>query len=49
MVFRNHKTTILSNIKVSIAGVEIDQVTEARFLGVIIDQKLTWSKHLGLG
>ena len=47
MVFRNHRTTTLSNIKVvSIAGVEIDQVAEARFLGVIIDQKLTWCKHI---
>ena len=46
MVFSNHRTTTLSNIKVSIAGVEIDQVAEARFLGVIIDQKLTWSKHI---
>ena len=46
MVFSNRRTTTLSNIKVSIAGVEIDQVAEARFLGVIIDQKLTWSKHI---
>ena len=35
----NHRT-------LKISGVEIERKTEARFLGVIIDEKLTWSQHI---
>ncbi len=45
MVFSNRKIDY-SKIDVNIAGKEIKRVTEARFLGVIIDEKLTWSKHI---
>ena len=31
---------------VHIRGTKIERKTEARFLGVIIDDKLTWSKHI---
>ena len=30
----------------SIYNTKIDRVTEARFLGVIVDDKFTWSKHI---
>ena len=46
MLFSNHRSSAHSNIKVSIGGVQITRVTEARFLGVIIDEKLTWGKHV---
>ena len=46
MLFSNRRSLAHSNIHVSIAGVEIDRVAEARFLGVIVDEKLTWSKHI---
>ena len=45
MIF-SHKKIEYSKIDVSIAGTRITRVTEARFLGVIIDEKLTWSKHI---
>ena len=45
MVFSNRRTEHLK-IDVNIAGTEIARVTEARFLGVILDEKLTWSKHI---
>ena len=32
---------------VFINGTEIDEVSETKFLGVIIDNKLTWSAHIG--
>ena len=45
MVFHRQK-----NLKVDrefkISGKAIDRETEARFLGVIVDDKLTWSKHI---
>ena len=46
MIFSNQRTPALSDLEVSIAGVAIDRVKEARFLGVIIDEKLTWSNHI---
>ncbi len=36
----------LSSIEVNIAGKDIERKTEARFLGVIIDEKLVWSHHI---
>ena len=35
-----------TKINVKIAGKVIDRVSEARFLGVIVDEKLSWSKHI---
>ena len=45
MIFSNRKVNY-SKIDVNIAGTNIERVTEARFLGVIIDEKLTWAKHI---
>ena len=45
MVFSKRRVEY-SKIEVNIAGTKIGRVTEARFLGVIIDEKLTWSKHI---
>ena len=46
MIFSNQRSAAMSDLKVQIAGVTIDRVTEARFLGVIIDEKLSWKKHI---
>ena len=47
MVFSNQRLDY-SKISLNIAGVNIERVTEARFLGVILilDEKLTWQKHI---
>ena len=45
MVFTNRRLD-LNKIDFNIAGVNIARVTEARFLGVITDEKMTWSKHI---
>ena len=45
MVFTRHRIDS-EKIDVNIAGTKIKRVTEARFLGVILDEKLTWSKHI---
>ena len=45
MVFSNHRINY-SKIDVNIAGTKIGRVAEARFLGVILDEKLSWSKHI---
>lgn len=34
------------NIDINMAGTVIERKTEARFLGVIVDDKLTWSNHI---
>ncbi len=44
MVFRNKKD-IDGDIPLKICDVEIQRVFETKFLGVVIDQKLTWKQH----
>jgi len=34
------------NIDIQLAGTNIERKTDARFLGVIVDDKLTWSSHI---
>ena len=48
MLFGTHnKTKKLNNqLKISIDGTEIDQVNAFRFLGITIDQNLTWKNHI---
>ena len=44
MVFS--KRTIDTNFTVKIGNTLIERKSEARFLGVIVDEKLTWTKHI---
>ena len=44
MIFSRKR--IHHNINLTMAGVPIERKSEARFLGVIIDDKLTWSRHI---
>jgi len=43
MVFANRK--INKSVALSIDGVDIETVFEFRFLGAIMDDKLTWKPH----
>ena len=45
MIFSNIKLN-LSSFSASIANVPIEQTTTARFLGVLVDNKLTWKQHI---
>lgn len=40
------KSCINNQCSINIAGEEIEQVTSTKFLGVIIDEKLTWKNHI---
>uniref|UniRef100_A0A3Q2ZQH6 Reverse transcriptase domain-containing protein n=1 Tax=Kryptolebias marmoratus TaxID=37003 RepID=A0A3Q2ZQH6_KRYMA len=44
MIFSNKKRTVNGTFKVD--GIEICRVSEVKFLGVIIDEKLTWRAHI---
>ena len=44
MVFSER--TIDTNLTVKIGNTLIERKSEARFLGVIVDEKLTWTKHI---
>ena len=44
MLFSNHKTNI--QVKIQVEGVEIERVSENKFLGVIIDEKINWKQHI---
>ena len=38
----------LDNIEVTISNTKIERKSEARFLGVIVDEKLKWTKHISV-
>ena len=44
MLFGNN--TLSANIDITINGVNIDRVRVAKFLGVLIDEKLNWKDHI---
>ena len=44
MVFTNKTTS--TDLKLNIDGNEIDKIEHTKFLGVIIDNKLNWKKHI---
>ena len=46
--FKSEKNSPLPNeeLKVLIQNIEIKHVTEAKFLGVTIDENLNWNSHL---
>ena len=48
MIFSPHRKTNTSesNFELCINGRNIEHSAEARFLGVIVDEKLSWSKHI---
>ena len=45
MVFSRQRID-LDNVEIFMAGTKIERKTEARFLGVIMDDKLTWASHI---
>ncbi len=45
MVFSRQRIN-LDNVEIYISGVKIERKMEERFLGVIIDDKLTWRSHI---
>ena len=44
--FSNRRKNNLSALPLSIDGVKISQVDHIKFLGVVVDDKLNWSKHI---
>ena len=45
MIFRKRKKDSF-NVKLSIDGELINEVDKTKFLGVLIDNKLTWKQHI---
>lgn len=48
ILFRTRQRNKIQNIKVLIDDIEIEEVITAKFLGVIINQTLTWSDHIAI-
>ena len=44
MIFTNRRTDTCLDLHIAI--VKIERKSETRFLGVIIDEKLTWKSHI---
>ena len=41
-----NKTNAIKNVKLSINGVILEEVNYAKYLGILIDNKLKWKEHL---
>ena len=46
MIFTRKRNLNLENFNPKIANVQIERKQVARFLGILIDEKLNWSKHI---
>ena len=46
ILFRNRGKKVKNNLNINIDGVNINQVTSAKFLGLYIDEQLTWTNHI---
>ena len=47
MIFTNNKFKKLSQpYKVNIDGINVEQVTDAKFLGIIVTQNVSWDSHI---
>ena len=45
MIFSNRKYNP-DVIKIDFNGIEIKQVTNSKFLGVVVDDHLSWNEHI---
>ena len=45
MVFHKHPK-VIQVLKIRMNNVEIDRVSEFNFLGVIVDEHITWKPHI---
>ena len=45
MVFHKHPK-VIPDLRILMNNVEIDRVSEFNFLGVIVDEHITWKPHI---
>ena len=45
-MFKSHKKQLKTNLTISLNSQEIQKVNKTKFLGIIIDQHLTWKSHI---
>jgi hypothetical protein len=46
MIFKQKQKRCNTDLKISLNNIEIDLVKEVSFLGVILDEHLTWKAHI---
>ena len=45
-MFKSHKKQLETNLTINLNSQEIQKVNKTKFLGIIIDQHLTWKSHI---
>lgn len=48
MIFRARNRHIQANLEIKIDGIKIEEVTKTKFLGVILNNTLTWHDHINM-
>ena len=48
ILFHSHQNKLLTQIKLTIDNIPIEQSDKTKFVGIIINQDLTWTDHLSL-
>ena len=46
MVFKSHKKQLKTNLTIKLSNQIIQTVDKTKFLGIVIDQHLTWKSHI---
>ena len=46
IIFKSNKKRLNRQLHLQLSGNELKRVEESKFLGVVIDQHLTWKKHI---
>ena len=46
IIFKSHKKQLIRQMNLRLSGNELQRVEESKFLGIIIDQHLTWKNHI---
>ena len=48
ILFHRHQKKLLTQIRLTIADITIEKSDKTKFLGIIINQNLTWTDHFSL-
>ena len=46
IIFKSHKKRLRRDLRLTLNGTVLQRVEDSKFLGIVIDQHLTWKNHI---